>query len=93
MLEEDTPQLMNKLELCILSGTPVLLENVSERIEPSLLSVLGKTFITQSGFTMLKLGDKLVTCDPNFRIFATTKLPNPIFPTEVCFDKAWLFNK
>lgn len=31
----------------------------------------------------LKLGDRLVTYDPRFRFYITTKLGNPHFPPEI----------
>lgn len=83
VLDEETPDLMKTLELCILAGTPVLLQNVPEKIEPALTPVLGKVLVVQAGQTMLKLGDKLVTYNPNFRLFVTTKLSNPHFSTEI----------
>ncbi|XP_068085242.1 dynein axonemal heavy chain 2 [Anabrus simplex] len=75
---------MRTLELAIQFGKPVLLQNVSEVLEPSLTPVLTKSIIKQAGQLLLKLSDKLVQYNPNFRFFITTKMGNPHYPPEIC---------
>lgn len=45
----------------------------------------------QSGKVFIELGDKEVDYDPNFRMYLTTKLPNPPFDPAL-FSKAVVIN-
>jgi len=79
------------LENCIQFGTPVLLENVGEEMDPLLEPLLLKQTYKERGALCLKLGDSVVEYSPDFRFFLTTKLRNPHFLPEtavkVCFVK------
>lgn len=48
-------------------GLPVLLENISEDLEPLLESILLKQFIKQSGAMSIKFGDSVVEYNDAFR--------------------------
>uniref|UniRef100_A0A3B3HE18 Dynein heavy chain coiled coil stalk domain-containing protein n=1 Tax=Oryzias latipes TaxID=8090 RepID=A0A3B3HE18_ORYLA len=69
------------LENAIQFGNPVLLQNVQEELDPSLNPVLNKS-LTRGSF-LLKLGDKEVEYNPDFRFYITTKLSNPHYTPEV----------
>jgi len=70
------------LENCIQFGTPVLLENVGEEIDPLLESLLLKQTFKQGGALCVKLGDSVIEYSPDFRLFLTTKLRNPHYLPE-----------
>lgn len=70
------------LENCIQFGTPVLMENVGEEIDPLLDSLLLKQTFKQAGALCVKLGDSVVEYSPDFRFFLTTKLRNPHYLPE-----------
>lgn len=74
---------MKHLELAIQFGNPFLFENVDEELDPMLDPVLEKNVVKEGGATMIKLGDKMVEWDENFRLFFTTKLANPHYSPEV----------
>eukprot|EP00658_Telonema_sp_P-2_P017409 TRINITY_DN16762_c0_g1_i7.p1 TRINITY_DN16762_c0_g1~~TRINITY_DN16762_c0_g1_i7.p1 ORF type:complete len:1536 (+),score=415.75 TRINITY_DN16762_c0_g1_i7:265-4872(+) len=74
---------MRTLESAIQVGSPVLLENVGEELDAALDPVLLRQAIKQGGRMVLKLGEKEVEYDPNFRLYITTKLPNPTFTPEL----------
>ena len=65
-------------------GTPVLLENVEESLDPSLEPILLKKVVKSGGRSLIRIGDKEVDYDWNFRFFITTKLANPHYPPEIC---------
>ena len=50
----------------ISSGYPVLIENVGERLEPSIDSVLHQQTFEVDGRKLIRVGDKKVDYDNNF---------------------------
>ena len=74
---------MKHLELSIQFGNPFLFENVDEELDPMLDPVLEKNIVKEGAAWVIKLGDKLVEWDENFRLFFTTKLANPHYSPEV----------
>lgn len=61
------PDYIRVLENAIQFGLPVLLENVSEEIDPILESVLLKQTFKQGGTLCIKLGDSVVEYNHSFR--------------------------
>ncbi|XP_001850815.2 dynein heavy chain 6, axonemal [Culex quinquefasciatus] len=78
--------MMRILEICIRQGTPMLIEDLQETLDPVLESVLLKRVFIQNGRLMIKLGDVDVDYDTNFRLYMTTKLANPHFLPEICIQ-------
>eukprot|EP00931_Biecheleriopsis_adriatica_P052316 TRINITY_DN3041_c0_g1_i3.p1 TRINITY_DN3041_c0_g1~~TRINITY_DN3041_c0_g1_i3.p1 ORF type:complete len:5045 (+),score=1273.98 TRINITY_DN3041_c0_g1_i3:2025-15137(+) len=72
------------LENCIQFGTPVLIENVEESLDAILDPVLQKATFKQGTLLMVRLGDSTIEWSKDFKLFITTKLPNPHFPPEIC---------
>ncbi|XP_018647924.1 putative dynein heavy chain [Schistosoma mansoni] len=70
------------LENCIQFGTPVLLENIGEELDPMLESLLLKQTFKQGGALCIKIGDSVVEYSPEFRFYMTTKLRNPHYLPE-----------
>jgi dynein heavy chain len=70
------------LENCIQFGTPVLLENVGEEIDPILEPLLLKQTFKQGGSICIKLGDSTIEYSKDFRFYITTKLRNPHYLPE-----------
>ena len=60
------------LENSIQFGTPVLLENVGEELDPILDSVLQKLTFKQQGVEMIRLGDNVIEYSKDFRLYITT---------------------
>jgi dynein heavy chain len=71
------------LETAIRHGKSVLFENIDEELDPTLDPVLEKSFNYKLGQKFLKLGDNDVDYNENFRMFFTTKLPNPKYSPEI----------
>lgn len=82
---------MRTMENAIQFGSPVLLENISEVIDPALDPVLNKSIIKKGGLLTIKLGDKEVEFNPEFKFYMTTKLANPKYAPEI-FAKATIIN-
>ncbi|XP_074662516.1 dynein axonemal heavy chain 7-like [Tubulanus polymorphus] len=70
------------LENCIQFGTPVLLENVAEELDPMLEPLLLKQTFKQGGSICIRLGDSTIEYSQDFRFYMTTKLRNPHYMPE-----------
>lgn len=83
--KQSDPNLMRVLEMAIRQGTPVLIEEIGESIDPSLQPVLARNFIFgQGGRILMRFGDVDIDFDPNFKLYMTTKLTNPHYLPEIC---------
>uniref|UniRef100_H2Z3M6 Dynein axonemal heavy chain 7 n=1 Tax=Ciona savignyi TaxID=51511 RepID=H2Z3M6_CIOSA len=79
---------MRVMENSIQFGTPVLLENVAEELDPSLEPLLLKqTFKQGEGFSCgvlcIRLGENVIEYSSDFRFYITTKLRNPHYMPEL----------
>uniref|UniRef100_A0A8C4NS28 Dynein, axonemal, heavy chain 1 n=1 Tax=Dicentrarchus labrax TaxID=13489 RepID=A0A8C4NS28_DICLA len=74
---------LRSLENAIRFGKPCLLENVAEELDPALEPVLLQQTFKQQGSTVLKLGDSVIPYHEGFKMYITTKLPNPHYSPEV----------
>lgn len=84
VIKQNQATFVRTIENSIAFGTPVLLENVGEGLDPILESVLLKQIVMTGGIPMIKIGDNTVEYDKNFRFYITTKLTNPHYPPELC---------
>uniref|UniRef100_A0AAV2LX57 Dynein heavy chain n=1 Tax=Knipowitschia caucasica TaxID=637954 RepID=A0AAV2LX57_KNICA len=64
-------------------GTPLLLENVGEELDPSLEPLLLKQTFKQGGVDCIRLGESVIEYSPGFRFYITTKLRNPHYLPEL----------
>ena len=80
-----------QIENAIQFGNPVLLQDVLEEIDPVLEPVLSKAFIKRGNQTLIKLGDKEVDYNFDFKLYITTKLANPHYTPEIS-TKAMIVN-
>jgi dynein heavy chain, axonemal len=72
------------MEAAIIQGYTVLIEDISEEIDPGLDSILTKSIYTDEGLQKINFGGRALIYDDRFRLFITTKLPNPHFLPEIC---------
>ena len=82
---------VRSLENAIQFGTPVLLENVGEELDSILEPVLLKQTFKQGGTMCIRLGDTTIEYSKDFRLYITTKLPNPHYLPETA-TKVTLIN-
>lgn len=85
------PNMLRVLENCIRNGKPLLLEELGENLEPALEPVLQKAVFKQGTRLLIRIGDSDIDYDKDFRLFMTTKLPNPHYLPETCI-KVTLIN-
>uniref|UniRef100_A0A8C7UPX5 Dynein axonemal heavy chain 1 n=1 Tax=Oncorhynchus mykiss TaxID=8022 RepID=A0A8C7UPX5_ONCMY len=74
---------LRSLENAIRFGKPCLLENIGEELDPALEPVLLRQTFKQQGSTVLKLGDAVIPYHDDFKMYITTKLPNPHYSPEI----------
>ena len=72
---------MDTIERAIANGEVVLLENIEESTDPVLDPLLGRNTIKKG--RAIKLGDKEIEYNPNFRLILQTKLANPHYKPEM----------
>jgi len=72
------------LEDCMRDGSPLLIEDIEEELDPVLEPVLNKLIIRTGKWLKINLPDKEgCEYDDNFRLYFTTKMPNPHFTPEL----------
>ena len=64
-------------------GMPYLMQDVEEELDPSLEPVLAKAIIKVGNREIIRLGEKEIDYDHNFKFYLTTKLSNPHYAPEV----------
>ncbi|KAL4716976.1 hypothetical protein ACJJTC_012787 [Scirpophaga incertulas] len=72
---------LETIEKAIIRGEIVLLENIGEAIDPVLDHVIGRNLIKKG--KVIKIGDKEVEYNSNFRLILHTKLANPHYQPEM----------
>lgn len=73
---------MRKLESSVQFGSPVLLENIGERLDASLEPLLLRQVFKRGGSNYIRIGESTVEYSEQFRFYITTKLPNPHYLPE-----------
>lgn len=74
---------MRTLDQAIRIGIPVLLEDLSETVDPSIEPLLQKNIYRKQGRTLIMLQSE-VDYNPKFKFYMTTKIANPHYLPEVC---------
>ena len=72
------------IENAVQFGNPVLIEGISEDLDPILDPILKKQIVSSGGVPTIKIGENTLEYDPTFRLFLSTTLYNPHYPPEVC---------
>ncbi|CAJ0965699.1 unnamed protein product [Ranitomeya imitator] len=83
VIDLQMPDFMRILEQAVQFGMPSLLQNVQEDLDPSLTPILNKSITKIGGKLQIRLGDKDVVYNPEFRFYITTKLSNPHYTPEI----------
>uniref|UniRef100_A0A336MB49 CSON013031 protein n=1 Tax=Culicoides sonorensis TaxID=179676 RepID=A0A336MB49_CULSO len=71
------------LEKCISLGFSILIQDTNEDLDPALDNILENRKIKIGNTYKVKLADKEIDYDVNFRLFITTKLSNPSYTPEI----------
>eukprot|EP00879_Flechtneria_rotunda_P005109 GHRR01005390.1.p1 GENE.GHRR01005390.1~~GHRR01005390.1.p1 ORF type:complete len:1589 (+),score=542.70 GHRR01005390.1:1679-6445(+) len=91
VLSLSASDMVRQLESAVQFGQPVLLSDIMEEIDPVLEPLLAKAFIRRNNQLLVKIGDKEVDFNPEFKLYITTKLANPHYTPEVS-TKAMIVN-
>ncbi|KAK3932091.1 Dynein heavy chain 6, axonemal [Frankliniella fusca] len=78
--------LLQTLESAIRLGSPVLLEELGEALDPALTPILLRQTYTKSGRLLIRFADSEIDYDTNFRLYLTTKMANPHYLPEICIQ-------
>lgn len=82
---------LRTLENAIQFGQPVLLQEVLEELDPSLEPIMSRAVIKIGNRSVMRLGDKEIDYNSDFRFYLTTKLANPHYTPEIS-TKATIVN-
>lgn len=92
MLKFGKATFLREISAAVNNGYPILIEDVQENIDPGLDPILMHSeFMGEGGIRQIKLGENTQDYDDNFKLYMTSKLPNPHYPPEVCI-KVTLIN-
>lgn len=83
VLDPQTENWMRQIEVAISQGNVVILQNIEEDIDPALEPVLAKNIKKVAGRYKIYIGNNEVLYDPRFKLYMTTKMPNPNYKAEV----------
>ena len=83
ILSQNSDNMMRNMENAIQFGNPVLLQDILEVIDPALEPILAKSFIKKGNSIIIKLGEKEIDYNPDFKLYITTKLSNPHYTPEI----------
>ncbi|KAL2098859.1 hypothetical protein ACEWY4_005339 [Coilia grayii] len=83
-VQASNPSYMKTVERAIRTGDAVLIQDVTESVDPCLRPLLEKKITVHRRHSIIKIGDNEVEYNPNFRLYLTTSLPNPHFLPNLC---------
>ncbi|CAH8480381.1 unnamed protein product [Dicrocoelium dendriticum] len=72
---------LDQIERAISDGSVVLIENIGETVDPILDPIIGRQTIKKG--SAIKMGDREIPYNPNFRLLLQTKLANPHYQPEL----------
>lgn len=72
---------LDTIERAITKGETLLIENIDESVDAVLDPLLGRVLIKKG--TIMKIGDREIDYNPNFRLILHTKLANPHYKPEM----------
>jgi dynein heavy chain, axonemal len=91
VIDPKQPDFQKTVEYAIQFGCPLLLQDVLEEIDPLLDPIMSRSFITKGSRKLVKVGDNYVEFKEGFKLYITTRLPNPHYTPETC-TKVCLLN-
>jgi dynein heavy chain len=83
VIQQTQDKYINFLELAMSNGEAIMIENLGESIDAVLEPVMSRAVIKRGRAIVIKLGDKEVEYDDNFKLYLQTKLSNPHYKPEV----------
>jgi len=95
VITADDPTLLRVCEQSIRLGLPLIIENVGETIESTLLPLLNRDLFSQANSSLgtIRFNDIDIEINPNFRVYFITQLNNPHFLPDICIRVTLSKNK
>ncbi|EAY21612.1 Dynein heavy chain family protein [Trichomonas vaginalis G3] len=84
VLQFDQSDFLQRLKSCVSFGLPVLIENVGLKLDPLLDPILSREIHNVDGIKRVSLGGESIAYSDSFRLYISTKYPNPHYSPEVC---------
>ncbi|XP_053163841.1 dynein axonemal heavy chain 14 isoform X5 [Hemicordylus capensis] len=72
------------LENCTRTGESVLLQDVTETLDPNMKPILRKEIYKRAGQEFIRIGGSEIEYNHNFRLYMTTRNANPHFLPAIC---------
>ena len=84
VVQFDQPDFLQKLRACISFGKKVLIENVGLKLDPLIDPILSREQVFVDGQKKIFIGGEAVPYSDSFRLYLSTKYPNPHYSPEIC---------
>ncbi|XP_050527307.1 dynein axonemal heavy chain 1-like [Daktulosphaira vitifoliae] len=75
--------LLQELQTAVRSGKTCLIENIGTELDPAMDTLFSRSIFVQNDVNVIKIGESIVPYHKDFRLFITTKLPNPHYLPEI----------
>lgn len=76
ILQQGTPKLLDSVIRCVENGTPLMIENLPEALEPALEPLVARRTVKRGRSVVLTLGGREVALHPEFKLYLHTKVNN-----------------
>lgn len=83
ILDMTDPKYIDKISNAVKNGKIVLLQDVGEVLDPALDNLFGKILVKSGAEYVVKIGENEITWNNKFKLFITTRIPNPTYTPEV----------
>jgi dynein heavy chain len=77
------PKMVKIIEFAVEAGDPVFIENMLNEVDAVIQPVYARQVIKKGKSKYIKMGDKMLSLSPDFKLFMHTKLQNPHYPPEI----------
>jgi dynein heavy chain, axonemal len=79
----NNPSLKDRLKIPLQEGWAVMIDGITNEVDPMLDPILEKQIITRGRTKLLKIADQEMDFDDKFMLYMTTRLANPTFSPEL----------
>ncbi|OHT14597.1 Dynein heavy chain family protein [Tritrichomonas foetus] len=84
VLRFDQADFLQRFKSCVSFGLPVLITNVGLKLDPLIDPILSREILVVDGQKKVAIGGDMISYSDNFRLYISTKYPNPQYSPEVC---------
>lgn len=84
VLRFDQNDFLQRLKSCVAFGLPVVIENVGLKLDPLIEPILSREILLVDGQKKIALGGEFCQYSESFRLYLSTKYPNPHYSPEIC---------